>query len=81
MIKVKRTETKLIFNKPIYLNEEIEEELFWKDLYIYSDLIGNNPDIIYLHDTRYNRIYWGYVGNKEFEREGKEEEKEILKQL
>ena len=80
-MKILRRDDKLIeFDEPINeITEDLIDQLWWKDLYVYGDLIENDPNVIYIFDTAYNRVYWGYLGQRVFEREPDEEvEQELL---
>ena len=83
LINIKKTKEKIIINVPItFGNHELEDKLFWNDLYLLPDIIEGDKKVFYLIDTAYNRVYWGYVGQKTAQREGdKEVEKEILKEF
>lgn len=71
----KRTADELRFNHPITWkkHEKFQDDLFWQDLYLFPDVISGDRDVIYIFDTYANRVYWGYVGDKVFEREPDED--------
>ena len=81
LINIKKSKEKIMVNVPIAFGDrELEDELFWNDLYLIPDIIEGDKKVFYLIDTAYNRVYWGYVGQKTAQREDdKEIEKEILK--
>jgi len=79
---VERTDSKLVLSFPLTSDESITEGLWWKDLYVYGDVVENDPKVAYIVDTAYMRVYWGYWGDTEFSREPDQEaEQEILIQL
>jgi len=43
---IKRDERELVFSRKIdKITEELQDKLFWKDLYIYSDFIEGDPEV------------------------------------
>ena len=80
LINIKKSKEKITINIPITFGDrELEDALFWCDLYLIPDIIEGDKDVFNLIDTAYNRVYWGYIGQKTAQREDKEIEKEILK--
>ena len=78
---VERTPEKVVLSRPFTWEEAVTELLWWRDLYIFGDVVGNNPRVVYMVDTREVRLYWGYVGDTVFLREPQPEEGEILELL
>ena len=83
-----RNEKQLVFSSPLTQEKAIAEmtgesdELWWKDLYVEPDVVENDSRVIYIVDTRTMCLYWGYVGNKVFDREPDlDSEQEILQEL
>jgi len=77
-----RTKEHLILDEPLSRNERLEDELSWQDLYVYPDLIEGDPGVVYIEDTGWNYLYWGYLGDQIFRREpDKEVEKELLGEI
>ena len=84
----KRTDQQLVFSAPLTADKVIAEitgqsdELWWRDLYVEPDIVEGDPRVVYIVDTRSMRLFWGYIGNKVFDREpDKEAEQEILWEL
>ena len=80
-MKILRRDDKMLeLDEPINnITEELIDELSMKDLYLHGDLIDNNSRVIYIFDTAWQRVYWGYLGQRIFEREPDEEvEQELL---
>ena len=78
---VERTPEKVVLSCPFTWDGEVTDSLWWEDLYVYGDVVGDNPRVVYMVDTREMRLYWGYVGDVVFLREPQPEEGEILELL
>lgn len=85
---LERSDQKLVLSDPLtidYATAEMlgeTEDLFWQDIYIEPDVVEGDPNVIYLVDSAFMRLYWGYLDDREFEREPDfEAEQEILQSM